>query len=320
MFFRFLFLVWALSSLVVASEAPSLNTKKETSWGVYQIHWGAERFEAGLKEQIKELGAVPKYVLFFRDMHSNRGFPTATANICKRYGSTAVISKELWLWGERDKKSSNWLERINSGETDDYWRQWAEKAKAFETEVILRFGFEMNGNWFGWGQQPKDFITAWKRVYSIIRDDVGARNVQFMFSPNVEWDQKHKLSAIGLYYPGDEFVELLGLDGYNFGDSYSEEHSWQSYGEVFEKSIEIMSQWKKPLILSEVGCADGPRKAQWMAAFLKSVKSDPRVEGFIYFNHFDPNKGEPNWLLDSDSKTLEIFREAIEAKRLKMNK
>ena len=133
-----------------------------------------------------------------------------------------------------------------------------------------------------------------------------------MFSPNVEWDETRKLTAIEHYYPGDEFVELLGLDGYNFGDSHSKSHRWQTYHEIFEKSIKNMGQWKKPLILAEIGCTDDPRKAQWMKEFLDAVKADSRVEGFIYFNHFDPNKGEPNWLLNSDPETLQVFKKAMQ--------
>lgn len=312
MIFRPISTFCALAALVVLAGTTSRVEGKETSWGLYQIYWGNERFEAGLKKQIAQLGARPEHVLFFRDMHPKRGFPTAAAEICKRYGATAVISKELWLWGERNGERKDWLGHINSGKTDAYWREWAKDAKAFDSEVILRFGFEMNGDWFGWGQQPEAFQAAWKRVHTIVRNEVGARNVQFMFSPNIEWDQSKKLSAIERYYPGDEFVELLGLDGYNFGDSHSKYHRWQSYDEVFEKSIAKMSQSKKPLILAEIGCADGPRKAAWMKEFLQKVKSDPRVDGFIYFNHFDPNKGEPNWLLDSDAATLKVFQEAIQ--------
>ena len=246
-----------------------MDAKKGTSWGVYQIHWGASGFETGLKKQIEELGAVPDYVLFFRDMHADRGFPKAAAEICKGYRATPIVSKELWLWGERNAERKNWLERINSGKTDEYWRKWAEDAKTFKDDVILRFGFEMNGNWFGWGQQPKPFISAWKRVYSIIRDQAGASNVKFMFSPNVEWDKKHKLAEIKLYYPGDKFVDLLGLDGYNFGDSHSKEHSWQSYGEIFNESIEKMGKWKKPLIISEVGCAEGHTQSRMDGGLFK---------------------------------------------------
>lgn len=288
-------------------------TKLKKSWGVYQIHWGVERFEAGLTSQIEELGAVPDYVLFFRDLHPSRGFPTKTVEICKKHGAIPVISQELWKWSERRAKNSNWLKRINEGETDDFWKKWGEEAKAFDSAVVLRFGFEMNGDWFSWGQQPEEFIKAWQRVYRIIREEVGATKVQFMFSPNVEWDTNNKKSAIELYYPGDEFVDLLALDGYNFGDEHSESHSWKSYEAVFEKSIQKMSKSKKPLFLGEIGCADGPLKAKWMKKFLHSIQRDKRVSGFIYFNHFDPNKNEPNWLLNSDPETLKTFQEFLQS-------
>ena len=312
---RYLSFLFAFSTLVGGAESPPLDTGKVTSWGVYQIHWGVGGFEAGLKKQINQLEAVPKHVLFFRDLHPKRGFPTAAGAVCKRYGATPVISKELWIWGQRRSKKINWLDRINSGQTDEYWRKWGKDAKTFAADVVLRFGFEMNGDWFAWGQQPEAFISAWRRVHSIIHEEVGARNVQFMFSPNVEWDKTKKLSAIELYYPGDEFVDLLGLDGYNFGDSHSKHHSWQPYDKIFENSIAKMSKSKKPLILAEIGCAEGPRKAQWIKDFLESVRSDSRVMGFIYYNHFDPSKGEPNWLLSSDQATLQIFKKAITKER-----
>ena len=137
-------IAWVPSSLDAEIAKPS----SKTSWGVYQIHWGVERFESGLVSQIKKLGAAPNYVLFFRDMHPGRGFPTKTVEVCKKYGATPVISQEIWKWSERKSANQNWLERINAGETDEFWRQWAQAAKAFDSEVIFRFGFEMNGDWF----------------------------------------------------------------------------------------------------------------------------------------------------------------------------
>ena len=305
-------LFFAFSTLVGLSGATSLQAKEETSWGLYQILWGNDDFEESLDEQIKELGAAPNYVLFFRDMNPKEGFPSTTVEICKQRGAIPVISHELWLHSEneREQDKTDWLEKINSGQTDDYWRKWANDAKDFEDEVIIRFGFEMNGDWFSWGQRPEPFKKAWQRVHKIVREDEGAQNVQFMFAPNIEFDET-ELVKMAPYYPGDEFVELLGLDGYNFGNSGEEGEKWQTYSEVFEKSIAKMSQIKKPLILSEIGCTDGPGKAAWMKDFLEKVKVDSRVQGFIYYNNHDPKKEVQNWELDSDPETLKIFKTAI---------
>lgn len=288
----------------------------EKTWGVYQIHWGSEKFELGIQQQIKLLGAQPDHIMFFRDLNARRGFPTESVELCHRYGAIPVISQELWMWGQRDASNRSWLKRIITGEYDNYWQEWARLAKAFDQTVILRFGFEMNGDWFAWGQQPEDFIAAWRRVYSIVRG-AGAEKVRFMFSPNVEWDSNKPLTSIELYYPGDAYVDLLGLDGYNFGDSHSEWHQWQSYSEVFEESIAKISQWPQPLYLAEIGCADGPRKAEWIEDFLKRLERDPRLSGFIYFNHFDPKKGEPDWRINSDSGSLSRFLDYLNIRKNK---
>lgn len=289
-----------------SAQAAANEPRKE--WGVYQIHRGAENFGRGLREQSELLGAVPDYVLFFQDLSFRRGFPLESVKACYELGVTPVISQELWEWRHRHSDDDTWLTRINRGDFDAQWRDWARGAKLFGHRVILRFGFEMNGDWFDWGQQPEAFITAWRHVHQIVREEAGASNVEFMFSPNVEWDAYKPLTEIERYYPGEDYVQVLGLDGYNFGDAHSQWHSWQSYAEVFEDSIEIMAQWPHPLLLAEIGSAEGPRKAYWLQDFLDTVDEDPRVSGFIYFNYFDHRKGEPNWLLNSDPASLEVFR------------
>ena len=305
----------SLVSLAFASVPSSLLRANEVArpeWGVYQIHRGSANFERGIKAQAALLGTMPQYVLFFQDLGFRRGFPLEAVTICHQLGATPIISQELWEWRHRQSGDTTWLARINRGDFDAQWRDWARAAKQFEQRVILRFGFEMNGDWFDWGQQPEAFIAAWRRVHRIVRDEIGARNVEFMFSPNVEWDTYKPMTRIELYYPGEDYVQLLGLDGYNFGDEHSQWHRWQTFAEVFEASIEIMAQWPHPLYLAEVGTADGPKKASWLQDFLESVQDDSRLSGFIYFNHYDQRKGEPNWLLDSDAATLEVFRRWVQ--------
>ena len=35
------------------------------------------------------------------------------------------------------------------------------------------------------------------------------------------------------YYPGDAYVEWIGVDGYNFGDDHDQWHKWSSFEAVF---------------------------------------------------------------------------------------
>ncbi|MEM6912271.1 MAG: glycosyl hydrolase [Verrucomicrobiota bacterium] len=301
-------LLLALTSLLGCLPLSSLADPAEKRWGFYQIHWRTDQFRQGIAEQIQALGAKPDYILFFNDLHPRRGFPSEAAQTCQEFGAIPVISQELALWG---KRSQSLLEEINGGQFDGFWRDWARAALAHGGQVLLRFGFEMNGDWFSWGQQPEAFVAAWKRVHGIVRGEFGAENVRFLFSPNVVWTDQ-PLVQLEPYYPGDDFVDLLGLDGYNFGDHFDRWHRWQSYQEIFETSIETISQWNKPLLLAEIGCAHGPRKAQWLESFLEAFAQDERLAGFIYYNHGDGKNGEPNWRLDSDPDSLAVVRHYLQ--------
>jgi len=295
-------LMLCLGGLRIAAE----NSKEhETKWGVYEMLTWHHAWEESLDQTLAVLGGGPDYVLFFRDLSPRRGFPRRQVERAKARGMTAIVSLELSEWGR--ESDGNYLERVARGEFDDFFRRWASEARDCGQRVVLRFGFEMNGDWFPWGSQPEAFIAAWRRCHDLF-EELEADTVEWMFSPNVLWQGRNEEDDLYRYYPGDDYVDLVGLDGYNFGDKHSRWHSWQRYEEVFERTIRACAKFDKPLYLSEIGCADDPRKAEWMRDFLRRVSRDSRVEGFIYFNHNNPRKGEPNWRLDSDSETLEVFK------------
>ncbi|KAJ3300806.1 hypothetical protein HDV03_001971 [Kappamyces sp. JEL0829] len=57
---------------------------------------------------------------------------------------------------------------------------------ALGTKIFIRYASEMNGQWFPYGQQPTNFIAAWKRFVSAVRTAVkdNLANVAFIWAPN----------------------------------------------------------------------------------------------------------------------------------------
>ncbi|MCZ6673767.1 MAG: glycosyl hydrolase [Verrucomicrobia bacterium] len=278
-------------------------------WGVYEMLTRRYSWEDRLDQAEKDFGIRPQFVLFFRDLNTGRGFPAERVENAHAREMTPVISLEISRWGRGN--DTGYLKEVTEGKFDKFFRQWAKDAKACGLAVILRFGFEMNGDWFPWGNQPESFINAWRRVYNIFKE-LECNNIQWMFSPNVLWAKRTAKKDLYNYYPGDAYVDVIGLDGYNFGDHYDKWHKWQTYEEVFESSIRACMKFNKPLYISEIGCADDLRKSAWIKDFLGKISKDERIKGFIYFNHFNPRKQEPNWRLDSDEDSLRIFREWAE--------
>jgi mannan endo-1,4-beta-mannosidase len=91
--------------------------------------------------------------------------------------------------------------------------------------VLMRFLHEFNGNWYVWsgnknGQAeggPEKVVAVWKYVVDRFRK-VGADNVKWMWVPHgPSTDRSEEAwNNVSNYWPGDDYVDWIGLDGYNF--------------------------------------------------------------------------------------------------------
>ena len=83
--------------------------------------------------------------------------------------------------------------------------------KEFGFPVIFRPWHEMNGGWFWWGKDncsPDEYIKLFQITVDYMRTQ-GVTNVLYAWSPDTKLTME--------YYPGDEYVDILGLDIYEMG-------------------------------------------------------------------------------------------------------
>ena len=145
------------------------------------------------------------------------------------------------------------------------------------------------------GNTAADYVAAWRHVVSIFRAD-GAANAEFVWAPNVD-DGGIPFTQ---YFPGDEWVDDVGLDGYNWGSAFeSTGHKWLSLGDTFASSYATLTQLSsKPVMITETASAEiGGDKASWIRrGFLNEIPQlFPRVTAVIWF---DVQK-ESDWRVDS---------------------
>lgn len=290
--------------------APAVR-RERLKWGVYQIHWSPRRYEQMLRASLAPLASTPDYVMFYRDL--GRPYPRGPIDVIRKLGATPMISLELWRWHDPRHPA---LPDIIAGKYDAFLRQWAQDATADGGPVLLRFGFEFNGDWFGWSHEPELYVAAWRRAHAIF-DEVGATNVQWVWSPNVVSVPDTRANAIERYYPGDNYVDWLSLDGYNFGDEHDRWHRWTSFAEVFRRPLRAFERLhpNKPILISEFGSAPGApgQRGEWVRAAHAFLMGCPQVKGVIWFNYDKRREGEPNWKIDADEATLRAFNETFAA-------
>ena len=117
-----------------------------------------------------------------------------------------------------------------------------------------------------------------------IFDKQGAKNVKWVFSINAE-DVPVENNHFILYYPGADYVDYVGIDGYNWGNTKSGSR-WLSFKDIFEKPYnEIAKKLSKPVIISEFSSTShGGDKATWINEAMGDIKRMNWIKAFVLFN------------------------------------
>jgi Glycosyl hydrolase family 26 len=249
------------------------------------------------------VGRGPDIVLVFRNLDGPLLYSSEIPNLRMR-GETPMVTLEPYV-GSGVASFAD----IAAGEYDSYFRREAIAAKDANIPILLRFAHEMNLTSSDWGpgklgNTAATYVEAWRHIVSIFRQE-GATNVQWVWAPNVDYGGK----PFAQFFPGDEWVDYVGLDGYNWGTASGD--SWSTFANVFASSYATITQLStKPLIISETASSElGGSKAAWIeGAFFATIPATmPRVKAVVWFND---NK-EEDWRINSSRASLEAYRRVV---------
>lgn len=276
------------------------------AWGLYTPAFPGD--PGAITTVSRQAGRSPGYVMWYVHWGGPwSGFDPADVTAVLSRGAIPVIT---WMSNDPGAPGAPGYTdaEIAAGSQDAYLRRWADALRAVHGTVLLRLDPEMNGNWEPWSpgvdtNTAAGYVAAWRHVRAVFAA-AGVHNVQWVWSPNVGYPGSTPLPEV---FPGASEVNLVGLDGYNWGTVDGK--SWQSPAAVFATAVaQISALTDKPLLLTEVGSAGaGGNKATWMDEFFRLLRSTPRIRGFIYF---DANK-ETDWRYSSSPAVLAAFRAGL---------
>lgn len=89
-----------------------------------------------------------------------------------------------------------------------YLREFAQAAGATGVPIFLRYASEMNGTWAEYSGNPEQYIEKWQIVHQVMEEE--APNVAMVWTV-FTFPEDSILS----YYPGDEYVDWVGVNVYN---------------------------------------------------------------------------------------------------------
>lgn len=244
---------------------------------------------------------------------------------------------------------------------DQQYLSFFQTIKKLRLKVIFRTMHEMNGGRYPRSSNPQAFQQARKRVWILSRNaGLDQHNILFDMSVNawdlptkdkipnqssslIECNTKNKKSlncpTFEDYYPGDEYVDIIGFTFYNRGKGNSNRRWWNPdkiVNNPSRKTLERIKKFNKPIFIDEVGTTavnyEGPYnyeksievyknnaelkndRIRELIAFLQKEK---QILGASYFN-IDLTNGLQQriiWELDralinlSNGKFYESFRD-----------
>lgn len=269
--------------------------------------FSSKLYESGtvaLDNYIQLFGATPGFLIWFQQI--NDPFPLEKVQSFASKGISTVISLSVTSLSFSSQRNDTLLKEIANGIWDSTFTAFAVAAKQASVPVYLRFGYEMNGYWFPWGLKPAEFKLAWEKIHDIFVKN-GATNVVWIFSPGVLYGTQTPVNDLFPYYPGDSLVDIIGLDGYNFGESV-QYHHWQSFNEIFASSLLALRGYDKPLWISEIGCPTDSRRVDWLSDVFAFMENNPCVQVMMWFNEYKQAENEPDFRMESDSASLNAIR------------
>ena len=221
-------------------------------------------------------------------------------------GREILLTWEPWVPGGSVDQPEYQLRRIVAGDLDGYIRSWAQGLRAYGGPVYLRPMHEMNGNWYPWSgvtnsNSPRLYRLAWRHLHDIFTH-LGADNVRWVWSPNaVDVPATNRFER---YYPGNRYVDVLALDGYNWGACVPRYGGWQSFDQIFGSAYRrITALSAKPVWVAETASApDGGDKSRWVANMFASIPERfPRIRAVVWFD----SQKECDWRLTSPEQAVE---------------
>ena len=265
---------------------------------------------------VQLVGVTPGVYTWYQDWVHGDFDPIPAENILAR-GATPVLTwmpEDYTLEGKPQPDYT--LDAITSGAHDAFIRNFANNVAGWGKPLLLRFAHEMNDTYYPWavganGNKNKQYVPMWRHVRDIF-NDVGVENVRWVWCPNVTFNGARAFDSL---YPGDDYVDIIALDAYNFGTAQPWS-KWASFSTIFRKSYDaIIDITDKPLMIGEMGCVEqGGDKAAWITqALLKDLPGRfSRVRAAVWF-HENRAPAEGDWRVDTSTDSLAAFRDAVQS-------
>jgi len=144
--------------------------------------------------------------------------------------------------------------------------------------IIFRPWHENTGAWFWWGKAsctPEEYKILWRFTVDYLRNVKNIHHLLYAYSP----DPFQTKAAYLETYPGDAYVDIMGLDHYFWANSATRA---QELTKKLEIIVQLAEERGKIAALTETGLEAIPDRLWWTEALLNNITATPTAGKISY--------------------------------------
>lgn len=256
-------------------------------------------------------------------LYNSFQLPYKTELMNKAKADGKVVEYGLYTTDIIDGTEKDITLEILEGKYDDYLDKLAESFNEYDYPVLFRLNNEMNGEWVWYsahkvGKDTDLFIECWRYIYDKFKEH-GVDNLIFVWNPNEKSFPNFAYNHYLNYYPGNEYVDVVGLTSYNTGNYYQGE-TWRSFSEAYDHFYyDYVKHFKHPMMITEFsGASQGGNKSQWFDDMFNRISSYDRIKLAVLWNGQDYDMSKPektvsrNYRLDLEPDVIESVKRGLQ--------
>lgn len=251
---------------------------------------------AVVKRQWKEFGGVMVFNWHMDHPYCTNGYPQASYRFKSDGENRNVIRQILDGTGEPCGAETMFARNVRpafANPRDWFFASLKDVADFFnglmdedgrKIPVILRYPHECDGKWFWWGRTwctTDEFRRFCRMEADYLRKACGEGQILFAYTPDKTWKEFGRegdsANTFLAYYPGDAYVDILGIDDYSIGngDDRQVENSLRQTVSKLRLLTDFAVARGKVVCISESG---GDRKRDDFFTWLHRAATAPGVK------------------------------------------
>ena len=294
---------------------------QDIRWGIF----AQDIYETGIEERIPALEEKLDYTfpVVLSYVHFGTAFPTAFMQDCWEQGRIVELTYQITENNNEDMYVHTPFLDVYRGLEDEEIRAFARAAAEFGHPFLFRLCNEMNSDWTSYSGvvnlcDPDVYIAVWQRFYRIFEEE-GVDNCIWIYNPNDRNAPPSNWNDALAFYPGNEYVQMFGITGYNNGTYYTQwTEEWREFDAIYDEIWDHCSPHfsRFPWIITEFASSSvGGDKAAWITNMFEHIGDYPNVKIAVWFSYADfdgDTPARPYWL-DETEETVAAFRDGLHA-------